>query len=115
MHGFITLYFHSVYDPITEKHYGLESELAELIAEAMNLSLHIRPPLDGQRWGTFGNESVPGTGVLGELHHGIADIGWANLFISTNRVPFMDFSGEVIQQSLKRWLCFSKAFYSKLD
>ncbi|XP_053677578.1 uncharacterized protein LOC128727667 [Anopheles nili] len=74
-------------------YYGLEMELLKAIAEAMHfqMNLYETADADNERWGTVqGNETL--TGILKEMHEGLADFALADLHHTEYHLRFMDLS-----------------------
>ena len=64
---------------------GYETKIIESIASKLNFEYTISPPKSAEGdhlcrcWGNpEGNDNY--TGLLGDLHNGWCDVGWANLF-----------------------------------
>ncbi len=71
---------------------GLEVRIFKTIIAKLGItSFSISRPSDGGLWG---EERSPGnfTGLMGDLQRGVADVGWAQLFIIPNRVVIVDYT-----------------------
>ncbi len=96
-----------------EGHGGFEYEIAAAVTKGLNLRLVVRPPSKGGLWGVedeHGNFNGEGqvakipfsilsraniyfwTGIVGDLQQGVAEVGWANMFITAHRLRVIDFS-----------------------
>ncbi|XP_042239260.1 ionotropic receptor 21a-like [Homarus americanus] len=68
---------------------GLEIRLLSALASALNFTVEINLPRDGEKWGSrLPNGSW--TGAVGETIRGETDVSFANYFITADRLKVMD-------------------------
>nr|XP_045625599.1 ionotropic receptor 21a-like [Procambarus clarkii] len=68
---------------------GLEIRLLQTLASALNFTLEIHQPADGEKWGSrLANGSW--TGAVGETVRGETEVSFANYFITADRLKIMD-------------------------
>jgi len=70
---------------------GYESKIMKTISDNLGTSLDITNPPNGEKWGEK-KEDGSFNGIVGELQFERADVGWANLFIKTDRKEVIDFT-----------------------
>ena len=63
-------------------HGGFEFEIADIVARALGLDMVLRPPETGFMW----------DGVVGDLEAGLAEITWANFFVTPERAKVIDYT-----------------------
>ncbi|XP_042886549.1 ionotropic receptor 21a-like [Penaeus japonicus] len=82
----------SIFEPLTSGTYrydGLEVRLLMTLASALNFTVEISMPRDGEKWGAkLPNGSW--TGAVGETVRGETDVSFANYFITADRLKIMD-------------------------
>ncbi|XP_047497750.1 ionotropic receptor 21a-like [Penaeus chinensis] len=82
----------SIFEPLpdgTYKYDGLEVRLLMTLASALNFTVEISMPRDGEKWGAR-LPSGSWTGAVGETVRGETDVSFANYFITADRLKIMD-------------------------
>ncbi|XP_037787401.1 ionotropic receptor 21a-like [Penaeus monodon] len=82
----------SIFEPLpngTYKYDGLEVRLLMTLASALNFTVEISMPRDGEKWGAK-LPSGSWTGAVGETVRGETDVSFANYFITADRLRIMD-------------------------
>ncbi|XP_069938822.1 ionotropic receptor 21a-like [Cherax quadricarinatus] len=68
---------------------GLEVGILLTLASALNFTVEIVEPRDGEKWGTHLSNGT-WTGAVGETIRGETDVSFANYFITADRLKIMD-------------------------
>ena len=82
---------YSIIDFESDTYGGIELNIANESAFALNLIMKVHSPIDGYTWGV---ERAPDvwTGVMGDLQFGRADITWGHFFMVGKRMRVMDYT-----------------------